>query len=105
MTEFESAVRLASDYGLGIVLSVFMAFSFIVLGKKLISGHQDHEKQLVSIIREKEDGVVDHLSNLTQRVEGLSSRAQHLSEQIDYMQDRVNLIRESQDDLRDLFGS
>lgn len=105
MADFESAVRMASDYGLGVVLSIFMAFAFIVLGKKLISGHQRHEGQLVSIIREKEDGIVDHVSALSSGVAGLSSRIQHMSEQIDYMQDKVNTIKESQEDLKDLFDN
>jgi len=103
MAEFENAVRLASDYGLGIVLSVFLAFSFVVLGKKLISGNQRHEDHLVEIIREKEDGLVDHVSNLTMRVQGLASRSQQMSEQIDHMQGKINEIKESQDDIRDMF--
>lgn len=103
MNELETALRIATEYGLGIVLSVFMAFSFIVLGKKLITGHQHHEEQLVSIIKEREEGIVDNMSDMTKAFRGLSTRIQQMSEQIDYLQEKLNNIERSQDDISRFF--
>ena len=103
MSEVETFIRLAADYGLGIVLSMFMAFSFIVLGKKLIAGHQRHEEQLVSIIREREEGIVDNMSDMTKAFRNLQSRIQQMSEQLDYMQEKINIIERSQEDIARFF--
>jgi hypothetical protein len=103
MTEFENAVKLAADYGLGVVLSIFMAFALIVLGKKLIAGYQSHATQLVSIIKEKEEGLIDHVSELSVGISGLAARIQQMSEQIDYMHGRMNIIKDSQDEILDSF--
>ena len=105
MDQFETILTLSVEHGLGIVLSVFMAFSFMVLGKRLIAGHQKHIDDLTSIIREREEGLVDHVSDLSSSVRELSARTQFLTEKVDKSDDKLSKIEAFQSELSDFLDS
>lgn len=97
MDQFKILLELAVEHGLGIFLSVFMAFSFIVLGKRIITGHESHAKDLIDIIKEREEGIVDNLSDVNSMIAVQAAALQDANRRLQELSDSIDRLSEKQD--------
>ena len=103
MDQFATMLELAVEYGLGVFLSVFMALSFIVLGKRIIKGHESHSKDLVDIIKEREEGVVDNLSDVNSMITVQAAALQEANKRLQDLSDKIDELSNKQDTLNNFF--
>jgi hypothetical protein len=99
MDQLKELLILANDFGLGLFLSVFIAFSFFVLGRKLIQGHESHKRDLVDIIKEREEGVIDNLSDVNSMLIVQAAALQDANNRLQDLSDRIDTLSEKQDRL------
>jgi hypothetical protein len=97
MDQFRVLLELAVEHGLGIFLSVFMAFSFIVLGKRIITGHETHARDLIDIIKEREEGVVDNLSDVNSMITVQAAALQDANRRLQDLSDKIDKLSDKQD--------
>ncbi len=68
-TDLGGFAKLAQDYGLGIVMSGFVATVLFFLLRNMIKSHSKNMENMVSLINKRDDTLDNHIDHLTAAVE------------------------------------
>jgi len=89
LDNLELISQLAVRDGLGIILAVFIAVAFFYIVKRMLASHQTYVEALMGIIREREEGLVDHIGALSQSVGRMGSSLDKLTSTVEGFEDKL----------------